>query len=162
MRAFLAESPETSSSADDRFGLWIALLELDRARDAAAEIPDITVNNRYDRAAALWLCDIVGGITRPLEPLDLLAEAIEAPDQRVEVLTSLALNRARVALAEGSDWQSALATGRDRLGLEPESLYRRFLSRPTFRALLIATTSGMILFWIGLLGLRPFFPLGGR
>ena len=156
-RAALASMPETPETARERFGLWISLLELDRARAAAAEIPAATPYDRYDRAAASWLVDFVEGTTHSLDSLERLVEAIDNPDEKIEARVALAVNRARVALSEERDWQAPLAAARDQLDVKAERLYTRLLFRAMFRALFITTAAGVAVFWLAVLGLGPYF-----
>jgi hypothetical protein len=67
------------------------------------------------------------------------------------------VNRARVALSEGGDWQAPLAEIRERLGDAPEEMYRRLMWGPVFRALLRVTTVGVIVYWLAIRGLGRFF-----
>ncbi len=153
MRAALASMSETPDTARERFGLWIALLELDRARVAAAEMPEASPRDRYDRAAAMWLVDFVGGTTQPLDPLERLVDAIEDPDEQIEAGVALAADRARIALVEGNDWRAPLAAARDRLGVTAERWHNRMLFWPMFRTLFIAAAIGVAIFWLAVLGL---------
>jgi hypothetical protein len=157
-RAVLASIPESPETAGERFGLWIALVELDRARAAAAGIPEKTAHDRYTRAAAFWLADFIAGTTHPLESLQPLADAIDEPDQQLEAAVTIAVNRARVALSEGKDWQAPLAAARDRLGTSAGHSYDRLIWWPTFRTLIISTSIGVTVFWLALVGLGPYFP----
>src|SRR4029077_16865405 len=77
MRAALASTPATPDTAGERFGLCIGLLELDRARAAAAEMPQTSATERYHRSSAFWLGDFVAGATHPLDPLQVLVDAID-------------------------------------------------------------------------------------
>ena len=162
MRAVLASTAETPDTAGERFGLWIALLELDRARAAAAEMPETTANDRYNHSAAVWLADFVAGTTHPLESLQPLVDAIDDSNERVEAGVTMAVNRARVALSEGQDWRAPLEAARDRLGTSLEGSYDRLVWWPTFRRLLVSTSVGVSVFWLTLLGLGRYFPIAAR
>ena len=162
MRAVLASIPATPDTAGERFGLCIGLLELDRAREAAAEMPQTSATERYNRSAAFWLADFVAGATHPLEPLQMLVDAIDDSGEQLEATVGLAVNRARVALSEEADWQLPLATIRPRLGSAPDSDYHRLVWRPAFRSLLTATAVGVTVFWLAVLVLKPYFPLFAR
>jgi hypothetical protein len=148
MRALLAELPESPETAAMRSDLWSALLEIDRARSAAAQMPVDTPQQRFDRASTEWLIDFAAGTAKPLDPLTPLAGAIEDDDARTAACVSLAVHRARVAFAEGRDWKGPLAAVRDRLGTAPDRPYRTVVWRPMFRQLLITTAVGVIVFWI--------------
>ena len=158
MRAFLASAPETPATAAERFGIWIALLDVPHARAALAEIPTETARGRFARASAGWLADFTEGTTPPLEPLEALAAAIDDPDERQEAATEVALNRARAALAEGMDWRAPLAAARAALGAAPDTIYRHWVWRPVFRTALISAATGLVVYWIAINVLAPYFP----
>lgn len=162
MRAVLASIPETPATAGERFGLCIGLLELDRARAAAAEMPQASAIERYHRSSADWLVDFIAGATHSLDPLQLLVAAIDDPGEQLEAAVGVALSQARVAVSEGQDWQLPLAEIRHRLGTAPDSDYRRFVWRPAFRSLLIATAVGVSVFWLAVIVLKPYFPIVAR
>jgi len=159
IRAMLNSIPESPDTAGERFGMWIALLELERARAAGEEMPDKTVEDRFNRNAAFWLVDFVAGATRPIEPLQLLADTIEEPGKRLEGIVTVSVDRARAAVAEHGDWQGTLAAVRARLGSAPEAVYHRFLWHPTFRTALISTAVAVIVFWIAVWIVEPYLPL---
>ena len=159
IRRTLASMPATPGTAVERFGLWMALLETDNARAAAAEIPDATDHSRFSRSATLWLADFVEGSTAPLDTLQTLADAIADPDDRIEATAIVAVNRSRVAIAEDDDWQVPLAAIRSRLGDRAERIHNRFLWRAAFRALLVSMAVGVAIFWAAVLVLRPYFPI---
>ena len=150
MRAALASIPATPGTAGERSGLWLALLDVDSAREAAEEMPAGNAFEVYLRAAAIWLADFVSGTTHPLEPLDQFSAGIDDAELQVEAIATTAVNRARVAVSEGQDWQAPLAAIRHRLGDAPNRVYTNFLWRPVFRTLLITTTIGVIVFWLAL------------
>jgi hypothetical protein len=156
----LGTIPETPETAGERFGLWIAILELDRARTAIGAMPIATAHDRFGRDAAEWLVDFVGGDTRSLESLEAMLEGIGDHEQQVEALVTLAVSRARAAHAEGADWQTPLAAVRESLGIEPERSYRELVWRPAFRALLGSTALGLVVFWLAMLLGAPYFPIG--
>jgi hypothetical protein len=162
IRAVLASIPETPATAGERFGLWVGVLELDRARAAAAEMPQTSTIERYQRSSADWLVDFVAGATHLLDPLQVLVDAIDDPGEQTEAAVGLAVNQARVALSEGADWQLPLATIRPRLGTEPDSAYRRLVWQPVFRSLLVATAVGVSVFWLAVIVLKPYFPIVAR
>ena len=139
IRAFLSSAPETPETALERFGMWLAILEIDRARAVADAIPDATLRGRFDRVAARWLVDFVAGTTQSLEPLERLLLMIPDGDDRLEASAWNALGHARVALAEGRDWRAPLASMRRDLGDEPHRIYRRVVWLPVFRRLLWST-----------------------
>jgi hypothetical protein len=91
-----------------------------------------------------------------------LVGAIDEPDKQVEAAVAIAVNRARVALSEGQDWQAPLAAVRDRLGTSPERSYDRLLWWPTFRRLLISTCVGVAVFWLAVRSLGQYFPIAAR
>jgi hypothetical protein len=155
MRALLAALPETSETAGERFGLWIALLELDRARAAIAQMPQATPYDRFSLAAATWLTDFVAGTTHSLEAFDALAAAIEEPAQRLDAEVTIAVNRARVALSAGRDWRAPLIAVRDRLGTQPDALYKRLIWGPISRTLLICSVIGVTVYWLAMFELKP-------
>lgn len=159
IRRTLASVPATPETAGERCGLWIALLETDNARAAAAEMPDLTGLDRFARTGALWLIDFTEGSSAPLAQLETLADALSDPDDRIGAAASVAVNRARVAIAEDRDWQAPLAAIRDSLGDTPERIYNRFLWWTTFRALLVATAAGVAIFWAAVYALGPYFPI---
>ena len=162
IRGFLSSAAETPETALERAGMWLAILELDRARSAADAIPDATPRGRFDRAATRWLADFIGGTTRSLEPIERLIEMIPDGDDRVEASALTALNQARVALAEARDWRSPLASMRRELGAEPHDIYRRVVWLPMFRRLLSVYSIGVVTYWVAYFALDPFFALPGR
>ena len=147
IRQTLASMPGTPETARERFGLWLALLETDNARAAAAEIPGVTDVDRFSRPATLWLVDFVEGSTAPPDALQSLADAISDPDDRVEATAIVAVNRARVAISEDRDWQAPLTAVRPSLGDTPERIHNRFLWWAAFRALLVSMAVGVAVFW---------------
>ena len=162
IRAFLSSAPETPETALERFGMWLAILEIDRARAVADVIPDATPRGRFDRAAARWLVDFVAGTTQSLEPLERLLLMIPDGDDRLEASAWTALGHARVALAEGRDWRLPLASMRRELGAEPHATYRRVVWLPVFRRLLAVYSIGVVTYWVAYFALDPFFPIPGR
>jgi len=162
MRAALASIPATPVTAGERFGLCVGLLELDRARVTAAEMPQTSATERYHRASAFWLADFIAGETRPLEPLQQFVDAIEERGEQVEAAVEIALCQARVAVSEDQDWQAPLAAIRHRLGTAPDSAYHRFVWQSVFRSLLIATAVGASVYWLAIIWLKPYFPIVAR
>jgi hypothetical protein len=153
-RSFLASVPSTPETAGERYGLWVGVLELDRAREAIAQMPAGTPHDGFNRASALWLVDFVGGVTHPIEPLDDMARQINDPTDRLEAFVTIAVNRARAALADGRDWRLPLAAARASLDAEIDLTYEQFVSRPTFRTLLASTAVGVVVFWAAVFVLR--------
>ena len=162
IRAFLSSAAETPETAVERAGMWLAILEIDRARAVADAIPDATPGGRFDRAATRWLADFIAGTTRSLEPIERLIEMIPDSDDRLEASALIALSHARVALAEARDWRSPLASVRQELGAEPHSTYRRVVWLPVFRRLLSVYAIGVVIYWVAFFALDPFFALPGR
>jgi hypothetical protein len=158
IRASLQEMSETTATSGERFGLYLALLQFDDARRAIEQMPNATPRERFDRAAAHWLADFTAGATEPLEPLQGLADLIDDPDEQLEAAVTIAVNRGRVALSEGGDWQAPLAEIRGRLGDAPEAMYRRLMWGPTFSTLLRVTSVGVIAYWLGMWFLQSFLP----
>jgi len=161
-RELLASAAETPETAVERAGMWLALLELDRARAIAATIPETTPRGRFDRAATRWLADFTGGATPSLEPLERLAMLIPDGNDRLEVAGWIALGHARVALAEGRDWRTPLASIRKELGDAPLHIYRRIVWWPVFRRLLPMFALGTAAYWAAYFTLDPYFPMPGR
>jgi hypothetical protein len=148
VRAFLASSPQRPETSGERCGLLTGIHDLDRARAAAKEMPEATAADRFRRISAEWLIDFVSGRTPALEPLALVVDEIEPLAERQESAVGLAVNRARVALAQGRDWQEPMAAVREPLGPGVEQTYERLVWRPTFRNVLLTTGIGAIVFWI--------------
>jgi hypothetical protein len=155
IRAALASMAETAETAGERFGLWMAMLDLDRARAALRDMPETSADDRFSRASAAWLVAFTEGSTPALDSLEQLADEIAEPDSRLEAGVSLAVLRARIALAEGGDWQAPLTAVRAAIGDSANVLFDRFLRQAMFRSLLMATTIGVVVFWIVVLGLGP-------
>jgi hypothetical protein len=147
-RAFLASVQPTAATAFQRFGLWLAVLELGRAREAIAQMPESTALDSFNRASAAWLVDFVSGITNPLAPLEAMTRQIDDPAGRLEASVTVAMNRARAALAEGQDWRPPLADARVLLDADADRIYDRLVRRPVLRALLVTTAVGVALFWV--------------
>lgn len=162
IRQALASMPGTLETARERFGLWLALLETDHARAAAAEIPDGTDRDRFSRSAMVWLVDFVEGSTAPPDGLQTLANAISDSDDRVEATAIVAVNRAQVAISENGDWQAPLAAVRPSLEDRAERIHNRFLWWPTFWTLLITTAVGVAIFWAAVYALGPHFPISAQ
>lgn len=163
MREFFETTPPTPANAAERAGLWLALLEIERARAAVAEMPNTTAADRFARESVSWLATFVavGTPAEVLDALDALANDIEEPEQHLAARATVALQRARVALASGSDWRASLAAVRPALGGRPDAVYRRFVWRPAFRQLLIACVTGTLVYWAAWLLLAPYFDLRG-
>jgi hypothetical protein len=106
--------------------------------------------------------DFVAGTTHPLDSLQPLVDAIDEQDEQLEAAVGIAVNRARVALSEGQDWQLPLVAARDRLGPSPERSYDRLVWWPTFHRLLVSTSVGVTVFWLVLFGLGRYFPITAR
>ena len=159
MREFLQTTTPTPENAGERFGVWIALLDITQARAAVAEMPRDTPSERFGHASATWLTSFVAGDTTGpgFEDLDVLAHAIDQPDERREALTTVGLQRARAALAAGGDWRAPLAAVRPGLWSEPDAIYSRFVWRPAFRQLLIACASGTVVYWTAWFLLEPYY-----
>ena len=161
IRGFLSSAAELPETALERSGMWLAILEIDRARAVAATIPDATPRGRFDRAATHWLADFMAGTTRSLEPIERLVVMMPEGDDRIEASAWTALGHARVALAEGRDWRVPLASVRKDLGTEPERTYRRVVWWPAFRQLLWIYLVGLVTYWIAHVALGPLFPFPG-
>ncbi len=163
MREFLDTTAPTPENAGERFGIWIALLEIERAREAIAEMPDTTAADRFARASASRLAAFVGDGTQaePFDALDALANDIEDPPQHLIARVTVAVQRAREALAVNGEWRAPLAAVRPLLAAGPDAVYARFLWRPAFRQLLIACATGCLVYWAAWLLLAPYFGLRG-
>jgi hypothetical protein len=161
MREFLLTAAPTPENAGERFGMWIALLDVTQARAAIAEMPRETPDDRFGHASATWLADFVAGDAGgpSLQDLEALAQAIDSADDRREALVTVAVQRARVALAAGADWRAPLSAVRPALGPAPDAVYSRLVWRPAFRQLLIACVSGTVVYWVAWLLLEPYYRL---
>ena len=161
MREFLRTEAPTPRNAGERFGMWIALLDVTQARAAIAEMPRDTPGDRFGQASAAWLAGFVAGDAPAfsLEDLEALAQAIDQEHERREALVTVALQRGRAAVAAGGDWRAPLAAVRPRLGPAPDAIYARVVWRPAFRQLLVACLSGTAVYWVAWLLLEPYYRL---
>ena len=159
MREFLQTTAPTPENAGERFGMWLALLDIAQARAAVAEMPRETPSERFGHASATWLTAFVAGDTTApgFDDLETLAHEIDDPDERREALATVGLQRARAALDAGGDWRAPLAAVRPRLYTAPDGIYARFVWRPAFRQLLIACVSGIAVYWIAWFLLEPYY-----
>lgn len=148
MRAFLDATPRSPETAYQRFGIYLALGELETARSEIEHMPVTAPVERYQRAAATWLLDFVNGGNASLEPLRMGAAAIDDAADRLEAEVEVALSEARVAVARGGDWMTPAAAIRDRLGTEPSRLIWRLTWRPAFRTMLATASVGVVAYWI--------------
>ena len=162
IRAFLSTAAETPKTALERSGMWLAILEIDRARSVADTISEATPRGRFDRTATRWLADFMAGATGSLDPIERLVSAIPDDDERHETSAWIALGHARVALAEGRDWRPPLASVRRELGPEPDRIYRRRVWFPAFWRLLGVYAMGVVTYWVALLAVGPWFPMPTR
>ena len=62
MRAFITATPETPETAGERFGIWLALGDLDSARRVVEQMPDDTGSARYARASRRLAGRLRGGL----------------------------------------------------------------------------------------------------
>jgi hypothetical protein len=161
MREFLARTAPTRENAEERLGLWLALLDLPQARAAVAEMPDNTPVARHRRASASWLIEFAEGKDQSaaLRVLDDFAGAIDDDAGRSEAVADNALAGARWALAEGQDWRPPLAAVRPQLGSAPDEIYAQWLWRPAFRRLLVSCAIGTMVFWLAWWLLAPYFQI---
>jgi hypothetical protein len=161
MREFLRTAAPTPENAGERFGMWIALLDVTQARAAIKEMPRETPGDRFGHASAAWLAAFVAGdATEPsLEDIEALAEAIDGADDHREALVTVAVQRARAALVAGADWRAPLAAVRPGLGRAPDAIYARVVWRPAFRQLLIACVGGTVVYWVAWFLLEPYYRL---
>ena len=164
MREFLRTVAPTPENAGERFGIWITLLDVEQARSAIAEMPDGSAYERFGHASAAWLAAFVAEGAAPpasFEELEVLASQIEDPGDRREARVTVALQRARAAVAAGGDWRAPLAAVRSELAREPDPVYARVVWRPAFRQLLIACLIGIFVYWASWLMLAPYFHVAG-
>jgi hypothetical protein len=146
-RAFLDATPVTPATANELGSIWLALGDLDTARDVYARMPASTPAERHDQAAARWLVDFVGGDDGDLASLDALLAQAGDDEGRLERHVELAVDASRVALAHRGDWVAPMAAVRPSLGDEPSELMWNFAAEPAFRTMLALGTIGVIAFW---------------
>ena len=147
MKAFVAATPETPGTAGERFGVWMALGDLDSARRVVAQMPDDTGSARHARASAVWLVDFVAGSPGDLAALRSTAAALDHAGERLEAEVELAVNVARVEVAAGRDWKPPLVAVREGLGAEPTEILWRHAWPPAFRGMFVAAVIGAAAFW---------------
>ena len=147
MRSFIEAAPETPETAGERFGIWMALGDLESTRRVIAQMPADTHLERHARAAATWLAAFVEGSDGDLTALRASAAGIDDPDDRLEAEVEIAVDTARVELASGRDWKPPLVAIRDALGGEPASILWQHAWRPAFRGMLAAAVVGVASFW---------------
>ena len=151
MRSFVDGTPETPQTAGERFGILMALGELDAARRVIGQMPESSPRERHMRSTARWLVDFIDERDGPLEPLRMSAETIDDPAERLEAEVELAVSEARIALAADGDWMAPLAAIRERLGPEPSRILWQFAWRPAFRLILSAAVIGVVAYWLFML-----------
>jgi len=151
MRLFVDGTPETPETAGERFGILMALGELDAARRVIGQMPESSPRERHMRSTAGWLVDFIDAKDGPLEPLWMSAATIDDPAERLEAEVELAVSEARIALATGRDWMTPLAAVRERLGREPARILWQFAWRPAFRLILSAAVIGVGAYWLFIL-----------
>jgi hypothetical protein len=147
MRAFIAAAPETPATAGERFGIWMALGDLDSARRVVDQMPDATASARHARAAAGWLVDFAAGSPGDLAALRATGSALDDPDERLEAEVEVAVDAARMEVAERRDWKPPLLAIRERLGPEPTAILWRHAWPPAFRGMFAAAVVGAAAFW---------------
>jgi len=147
MRAFIAAAPEIPETAGERFGIWMALGDLDSARRVVEQMPDGTGSARYAKAAAGWLIDFAAGSPGDLAALRATGAALDDPDERLEAEVEVAVDTARMEVAAGRDWKPPLLGIRERLGPEPTAMLWRHTWAPAFRGMFAAAVVGAAAFW---------------
>ena len=147
MRAFIAATPETPETAGERFGIWMALGDLDSARRVVEQMPDDTGSARHARASAAWLVDFAAGSPGDLAALRATAIALDDADERLEAEVEVAVDAARVEVAARRDWKPPLLAIRERLGPEPTAILWRHAWAPAFRGMFAAAVVGAAAFW---------------
>lgn len=147
MRTFVATAPETSATAGERFGIWMALGDLDSARRVVEQMPNDTGTDRHARASADWLVDFAAGSAGDLAALRATAAALNDAGERLEAEVEIAVDAARVEVASRRDWKPPLIAVRDRLGPEPTEILWRHAWPPAFRGMFVAAVIGAASFW---------------
>ena len=147
MRAFIAATPETPETAGERFGIWMALGDLDAARRVVEQMPDDTGSARHARASAVWLVDFAAGSPADLAALRATGAALDDADERLEAEVEVAVDAARIEVAAGRDWKPPLLAVRERLGPEPTAILWRHAWPPAFRGMFAAAVVGAAAFW---------------
>ena len=147
MRAFIAATPEAPETAGERFGIWMALGDLDAARRVVAQMPGDTGSARHARASAAWLVDFAAGSAADLAALRATAAALDDADERLEAEVEVAVDAARVEVAARRDWKPPLLAVRVRLGPEPTAILWRHTWPSAFRGMFVAAVIGAASFW---------------
>jgi hypothetical protein len=147
-RSFLDATPVTPATAGELGSIWLALGDLDTAREVMAQMPESTPFERHDKAAARWLVDFVGGDDGDLPSLEAALGQAGEDEGWLERHVELAVDASRVALAHRGDWVAPMAAVRHALGDEPSELMWRFAAEPAFRTMLALGTIGVIAYWV--------------
>jgi hypothetical protein len=148
LQRFVDETPESSETAGERVAAWLGLGNMAAARRVITQMPADTAVQRQAIAGATWLVAFIGGTVGDLAPLRAGVAEIDDPLDHLDAEVELAVNAARVALAEGRDWKPPLAEIRGHLGTEPEAMLWRLSWRPVFGGMLVAGIIGVAAFWL--------------
>jgi len=148
MRAFLDSATVTSSTAAEVASIWLALGDLDTARQVLESMPTTTDAERHQKAEMAWLADFVGGTDTPLGALEGTATAIADVRDRLEAQVGLAVDASRLAIAHGGDWIAPLAAVRPALGAEPSAMLWQIAFWPTARMMLLYGGVGVAAYWV--------------
>jgi hypothetical protein len=147
MRAFLDATTVEPATAGEIATIWLALGDLDTARDVLASMPETTDLERHQKRTTTWLVDFVGGIDGPLDPLVADAATIADDAHRLEAQVELAIAAARVAIAQGRDWIAPMASVRALLGQAPSDVLWRFAFPGALRTMLLYGGIGVAAYW---------------
>lgn len=147
-RAFLDATPVVPETAGELAGIWLALGDLDTAREVIARMPESTPAERQGKAATTWLVDFVGGEDGDLGDLEASLGQVGEGEDRLEGHVELAVDASRVAFAHRGDWVGPMAAVRGELGAEPSQIMWRFAAQPAFRTMLVLGVIGVTAFWV--------------
>jgi hypothetical protein len=148
MRAFLDAATVTPAAAGDIATIWLALGDLDTAREIVALMPESTDVERHRKRTTAWLIDFVGGADRSLDTIEASAAAIADETERREALVDVAIDQARVAIAHGADWVRPMAAVRPLLGTDASDVLWRFAFEPALRTMLTYGGIGVAAYWV--------------
>lgn len=147
MRAFLDAAVVTPATAGEIATIWLALGDLDTAREVVDVMPESTDVERHRKLTTAWLIDFVGGVDASLEVVEASAAAIVDDADRCEGQVGLAIDRSRVAIVHETDWIGPMAAVRPQLGTEPSDVLWRFAFRPARRTMLVYGGIGVAAYW---------------
>jgi len=113
---WLRDHPDPDALQPQRFAALLLAGDLAGAKATLETCPADTAYERFGIESDRWALDFVEGAIPDLARVEALAAEISDPHEERHAVTTMAILRAHVALAEGSEWVPKMAAVRPLVG----------------------------------------------